>query len=133
MSTPEFTADCGHIIPALPDGHVGGTGYGIQGTSGLKMCYACCAAAESERMTLTGNGVLYLCYDIVKGGHQRGYKLTDWAGKLSFAVTNVKHSDGYGFGRRYDIVTGRFAGPDGKPWYFRNAGDSQIARCKRLK
>lgn len=126
-ATPAFTADCGHTIPALPAGHVGGTGYAVErGDDGTerRVCYECAAAFEALRMRETGRAVLYLASNAT---------VTDWPGVLRFLAFNITRSYGYGFGRRYQITTGRFHGPDGKLWTFRNAGDSQIARCRRLK
>lgn len=130
MSTPAFTADCGHLIPALPDGHCGGTGYG-QYPDGRRFCYACCALELQESMRNTGRAILYAVDSQASAG--RALTIQDWAGKLNFPAYNITRSHGYGFGTRYEIVTGRFIGPDGKLWCFRNAGDNQIARCKRLK
>jgi hypothetical protein len=122
MTTPAFTADCGHQIPALPDGHCGGTGYAT--ANGKKICYQCASDNERAWMVEHGASVLYLSNG----------KITDWPGVLNFPAFNVRRSYGVGFyGRRYPIVTGRFVGPDGRLWTFRNAGDSQIARCRRLK
>ena len=66
---------------------------------------------------------------------QRGsaWFVTDGAGHLNFVAYNITRSKGRGFGGQYDIVTGRFRGPDGAIWAFRNAGDNQIARCRRLR
>lgn len=126
--TPSFTADCGHLIPELPDGHAGGTGYGTD-MRGKTRCYECGAKYEAECMVRDGKATLY----VIQLDHIGKYKITDWAGKLEFPAFNITRSHGWGFGRRYPIVTGRFTGPDGKLWCFRNAGDNQIARCKRLK
>lgn len=130
--TPAFVADCGHTIPALPAGHVGGTVYAVQRSSlgDVRICYACAAEHERERMTEDGRAVLYVTQDRVNGGHT----VTDWAGKLAFRAFNVTRSEGRTpCGKRYPIVTGRFTGPDGRLWAFRNVGDNEIACCRRLK
>lgn len=125
-----FTADCGHIIPALPDGHTGGTGYG-KTRDGKTRCYDCCALETQESMRADGRAVLYVGSRYANG--HTGIAITDWPGKLRFDAFNITKSEGYGFGTRYQITSGRFRGPDGKLWAFRNAGDNDIARCKRLK
>lgn len=120
--TPAFIADCGHEIPTLPDGHVGGTGYGVD-ARGKTRCYASCADADRTEMLRTSRTILYF--------HDE--QIINWPGSLRFDAFNITRSKGLGFGCSYDIVTGRFRGPDGSLWAFRNAGDSQIARCRRLK
>ena len=131
-----FIADCGHEIPALPVGHCGGTGFG-RDEAGKTSCYACCAELERAAMVKTGRATLYLTDST--GGALDDYaardrmRITDWPGKLSFHVMDYRKSHGYGFGRKYPIVTGHFIGPDAYVWAFRNAGDMQIARCKRTK
>lgn len=117
-----FIADCGHAIPALPVGHVGGTGYGVDAV-GHTRCYACCAEADRAEMLRNSGAVLYFV----------GSEVTNWPGSLRFDAFNITRSKGSGFGYAYDIVTGRFRGPGGSLWAFRNAGDNQVARCKRLK
>lgn len=122
---PGFTADCGHFIAALPAGYTGGSGYAVW--ENRKICYDCAAKDQARRMVETGKATLYF---IDKAGERR---VCDWADKISFPVSNVTRSKGHSFGGEYPIVTGRFRGPDGALWFFRNAGDNQIARCKRLK
>jgi hypothetical protein len=120
--TTAFIADCGHLIPALPDDHIGGTGYGLD-AHGKTRCYACCAEVDRAEMLKTSRAVLYFV----------NLQITNWPGSLRFDAFNITRSRGSGFGHPYDIVTGRFRGPDGSLWVFRNAGDNQIARCRRLR
>lgn len=62
------------------------------------------------------------------------YELSNWPGNATFRIIGrVRESHGYGFGRRYDVRTFRFVGPDGHVWSGRNAGDMQLARCRRTK
>ena len=119
-TTQTNTLDCGHA----PSEHsTFTTGYGTD-SDGRTHCYDCCANIELKRMIDTGRATLYFS----KG------EVTDWVGHLKFSAFNITHSHGYGFGgTKYEIVTGRFRGPDDKLWSFRNAGDNQIARCRRLK
>jgi hypothetical protein len=119
--TTAFIADCGHEIPALPKGHTGGTGYVV--AHGHTRCYACCAEADRAEMLKRSATVLYIV----------GSEVTNWPGSLRFDAFNITRSKGIAFGHTYDIVTGRFRGPDGSLWTFRNAGDNLIARCRRLK
>lgn len=126
-----FTADCGHTIPALPEGHVGGTGYGYRDTSlgRVTMCYACCAAETRADMIESGAAVLYLAHD---GGN--GWRVTDWPGVLSFRPSSVWRT--YGRtprGARYPIQSARFTGPDGAEWSIVVRGDMQCGRARRLK
>jgi hypothetical protein len=119
--------ECGH----LPSKHSDfTTGYGT-GIEGKRSCYDCCAKQERAAMIKTGRGTLYLT-SAAANGRMCDF-LTDWPGKLRFQAFNVTKSHGYGFGRRYDIVCGSFVGPDDYIWSFRNAGDMQLARCKRTK
>jgi hypothetical protein len=74
-------------------------------------------------MIVTGRATLY---------YSRG-EITNWPGTLRIPVTDSHSGKGYGFGDSYEVVTGHFMGPDDKRWAFRNAGDNQIARCKRMK
>jgi hypothetical protein len=74
-------------------------------------------------MLKTSRAVLYLV----------NMQITNWPGSLRFDAFNIRRSGGRGFGYSYNIVTGRFRGPDGSLWTFRNAGHHQIARCRRLK
>jgi hypothetical protein len=127
--TPAFTADCGHEIAALAPGYTGGTGYAVT-RDGRKICYQCAVENERKSMIETGRTVLYL---VSRSPSPSKWHITDWASQLDFPAFNITRSEGYGFGRRYPIVTGRFRGPDGKLWVFRNACDNQIARCRRLK
>jgi hypothetical protein len=120
--SPAFIADCGHEIPTLPANHVGGTGYGLD-AHGKTRCYACCADVDRAEMLKSSRAVLYF----------HNQQITNWPGSLRFDAFNITRSEGRAFGCRYEIVTGRFRGPDGSLWAFRNAGDNQIARCRRLK
>ena len=110
-----------------------------------RVCYACSAVLESETMTARGRGCLYLSREahvdgayFLAGDARRGYaydyRLSNWPGNAPFRLLGrVRESHGYGFGRRYDVRTLRFVGPDGYVWSGRNAGDMQLARCRRTK
>ena len=138
MNNPQIL-DCGH---APSDHSPNTTGYGID-AEGKKHCYQCCAARELREMIATGRATLYLTErtqpeqlpgPAMARGLVTRYQLKDWPGVLCFPVYGrVKHSQGYGFGRRYPVNTGQFIGPDGFIWSFRNAGDMQLACCKRTK
>jgi hypothetical protein len=69
-------------------------------------------------------------------GRWTGYvdtqNVTNWPGSLKFPITRIRKSTGAGFAR-YQVTTGNFNGPDGFVWSFRNAGDMDIARCKRTQ
>jgi len=124
MGNPSFIADCGHEIPALADGHFGGTGYGVD-AEGKKSCYACCAAIERQFMLDGGETTLYLS----KKDNGMWF-VGDWSNMLTFGVREIRSSRmGGGFGcQRTDAW---FIGPDMFIWHAINRGDMQIARCKR--
>lgn len=115
--------DCGH--PASPHSDCT-TGYGTT-ADGKKHCYGCCADRDRADMLATGRATLYLSKD--KAG---AWQVSNWPGSLVFPVARVKTSPrGGGFGcQRTDAW---FRGPDGAMWHAINRGDSQIARCRRLK
>lgn len=123
-----FIADCGHAIPAT-NAASGGTGYGFY-KDGRKLCYNCCALQERATMIETGRATLYL---VSRSPSPTEWHITDWPGKLDFPVLYRTKSTGRGFGGSYQVTTGRFVGPDGFVWSFRNAGDMDIARCTRTK
>ena len=142
MNTQPFTADCGHLIPPRNDWAAGyavihALGYmphkraGFTGKNGeAQVCYACAAEIEQRCMIDIGRATLYLVRR-TPSPHQ--WHITDWSGTLDFPAFNMTRSLGRAFCSDYQITTGRFRGPDGKLWAFRNAGDNQIARCRRLK
>ena len=111
-----------------------------------RICYQCCATLDREAMTVRGLGCLYLVEKpadetdrmrrsrrTMSGWQYYRYELTNWPGSVKFRLTYVNESFGYGFGRRYPVRTFRFIGPDGYYWSGRNAGDNQLARCKRTR
>lgn len=152
---PTHCSKCGAALPVKPS--TGGAGYGngagervsesmyriLTGTEppALKagesleqspaICYECCATDDKTFMRAEGKITLYFV-EPRHGGPCSPPRITNWPDTLRFEVFNITRSDGYGFGRRYPIVTGRFRF-EGQLWSFRNAGDNQIARCKRLK
>jgi hypothetical protein len=122
----------------------------IVATAERRICYACCATLEKETMIATGRTCLYLVEkpaaerlgtidrthtrQTMAGPYHYRYELSNWPGNAPFPLLGrVRESHGYGFGRRYDVRTFRFRGPDGFVWSGRNAGDMQLARCKRTK
>ena len=128
-SLPEML-DCGHlnwfcVSERARDGYSGGTGYGMTPGTRRRLCYQCCADRERAHMIETGEAVLYFCL--------KPHRVTDWGGRLEFPAFNITHSNGRAGRYPYQITSGRFRGPDGKLWAFRNQGDQQLARCKRLK
>ena len=137
-STGTTCADCGGPFTSPMQQHA-------VTDDGRRICYACAAEHERLAMIATGRAGLYLSKEtnvdgsyFLAGDARRGYaydyRLTNWSGEASFRIIGrVRESHGYGFGRRYDVRTFRFAGPDGYVWSGRNAGDMQLARCKRTK
>lgn len=129
MNKPTHCDGCGVALPVFAEGYCGGSGYSVRCSDGAVHCYPCSDLNELAHMVEDGQACLYL---VKRDGRN---VLTTWPGTISFnpIYGSVNHSDGYGFGRRYPVVTGRFVGPDGYVWSFRNAGDMQLARCKRTK
>lgn len=124
--------DCGHA-PTPTEGP--GTGYGADGNTGKRSCYACCADIERAFMIEHGRTTLYLIrrqsadgkdYDIFTR------HVSDWSGHLSFRCIETRHyprAGGFG-SQRTDAW---FNGPDGHVWHAINRGDMQIASCRRTK
>ena len=83
-------------------GYSGGTGI-FHTTDNRRICYNCAAAEKVRQLHRDGCGVLYLTVD----GQGKRW-LTDWPGRVHYPVTQYSKSTGYGFGRPYDIETGRF-------------------------
>lgn len=121
-----FIADCGHEIPALPAGHVGGTGYG-RDAEGRTFCYQCCAAQDRRQMAETGRAVLYLTTE----GHSSGpYVLTNWPGTLRIPVRAASTGRHNIAGSRTDV----WFSFGGRRWHGVQYGDfSQLTHCRRLK
>lgn len=122
----EFIADCGHLIPALPENHCGGSGYGTD-AHGATFCYDCAAVRERDAMVSSGAAVLYL----TRNGHGP-WNVTDWPGKLSFPVREMRTAR-YGGGFGAQRTDAWFIGPDGFLWHAINRGDMDVARCRRTK
>lgn len=111
--------DCGHN--ESPHGeHT--RGYG-QDAKGRRYCYDCCASLDLAEMAEHGRWT----------GYYVGGYITNWPGSLKFPATRVNRGKGRGFGGTYELYTGTFSGPDGFVWSFRNAGDMDLARCKRTQ
>lgn len=144
---PDNNVKGGHYWPAQYD-----VEHAQPETAERRICYSCCAALEIEYMQATGRTCLYLSevdssenpaaprtHSRRCGPHNGNvrhyyYTLAGWPGNPAFPIIGrVRESYGYGFGRRYDVRTFRFRGPDGFVWSGRNAGDMQLARCKRTK
>lgn len=148
--SPTHCHKCSVALPDKPD--IGGTGYGCGdsepvtdgamleqcGARDLKpgeyierspaICYACCAADDRAYMIEHGRITAYLIHR--EGGERPGWYVTNWPGTLEFPCTRVstgRHKSGR---VRRDAW---FTGPDGAQWHAVNAGDDQIARCRRLK
>lgn len=128
--------DCGHpnwhrAAERARGEYVLTTGYGIAPGTNRRICYACCAERDRERMIADGRAVLYLASAAPPGS---ALQLQNWPGSLTFPVRGHRRATGYGFGGSYPIVTGFFIGPDGRPWTFRHAGNnSQLAHCRRIR
>lgn len=133
--------DCGHPVPVLAEGHVGGTGYGTT-ADGKKHCYACCGLQDLEAMKKDGRITLYLSCS--NDGNTAGLygnkrpaigtymsgKVSNWPSSIVFKA-QVKVGDHNLAGRRYDTW---FDGPDGFVWHGVQYGDNtQIVHCKRTK
>lgn len=116
--------DCGHA-PSPHSPHT--TGYGTR-TDGTTACYECCAEVDKASMREHGKITLYFA----DGKWPHSPQISNWPGSLSFIAFNITRSHGGGFAGRYPIVSGRFRF-EGALWTFRNAGDNQIARCRKLK
>lgn len=119
--------DCGHS-PSIHEPWT--TGYGTT-PDGRRHCYACIGAMDRAAMLADGRATLYLAERKQGDGSGRWF-VTYWPGSLEFPCSRVSHSrHGGGFGSpRSDAW---FIGPDGATWHAVNRGDSQIARCRRLK
>lgn len=95
---------------------------------GRFICYDCAAVLEKQTMAHDGHAILYLT------NVDNVLHLTNWTGYLSFNLhPNVKVSYNHGFGKKYTVHTFRFDGPDGFVWSGRQAGDMDLARCRRTK
>ena len=104
------------------------TGYGEIGTGDdvQRLCYDCCADHEQEQMTKTGKAGLYLSRD------DRGWKVTDWPGRLCFRPSVIERKQGHNMGltRRDAWFTDRV----GERWWGVQYGDNtEIIHCKKLK
>lgn len=136
--------ECGH--PESP--HRDFTrGYGTW-ENGDRFCYACCAERDRKDMIETGRATLYLVERIEKRPLQNAgyyglaekdstvdvktYYVTNWPGSLEFKARHIDYKK-YGGGFGSQRTDAWFTGPDGKAWHAVNRGDSQIARCRRLK
>lgn len=123
--TPEFVADCGHLIPALPLSHVGGAGYAtIEDKGMMTMCYPCCDAYQREAMKTAKSYNAYFSGD-------KSF-ITSWTGGKLATVTYYR-SAAVGFGhnpRRYYI---RAITEDGARWYGTSPGPGMFCRLRRAK
>lgn len=123
--------DCGHK-PTQSGGC--GTGYG-RDNDNKTWCYECCGWLDRADMIETGKQLLYFTGPGVAPlvHDNRPYQITNWPGTLLITPTRVRRSKGWGFGHSYEVFHVWFTGPDGKPWIGRNAGNSQLLHCRRLK
>jgi hypothetical protein len=116
--------DCGHTIPELPAGHVGGTGYGID-SEGRKHCYPCCHDHDLARMrtedTITG----YLSSD--------GATIANWPGGVLARVTAEWETSAGGFARRTKITRVRAIDASGCEWYGRGPGRGMYIRLRKAR
>ncbi len=96
----------------------GGSGYAVL-PDGNRICYDCSAETTRKAMTTTGRAVLYL----------QGDTVTDWPGRLSFAIIRRAHGGHNLVGSRTDVW---FIGPGRQLWHGRQYGDnSQLVHCRR--
>lgn len=116
-----FCAACGATKPVQTNG---GTGYACR-DDGALICYACCAITDRENILRDGKACLYLTKTDAKH-----WEVINWPGTLRFAAYHVAPMR-HPWARQARIAY--FTGPDGKRWYAKNIGDSQIAHCRRLK
>lgn len=122
----EQCQQCGRLLPIIPKGKAGGTGYATD-SEGRKVCYACCAEQDKTYMRDHDKTTLYLSKDT-----SDQWKVTNWPGSLTIKPDYVKRSKGYGFGREYDRHDVWFTF-QGDRWHGINQGDNQLLRCRKLK
>ena len=117
--------DCGKPIykPEATKKHgFGGTGYAIDDDKN-KICYQCCAVRDKKQMLSDGEIFLYL--------DKEKKIVTNWPGTLIIPVNQIKYS--------YHNMAGKNGRRDfwfmfdWQDWHGFNVGDSQIARCHKLK
>ena len=112
------------------DGGMDSTGYGTvrlaDGTE-ARHCFACCADGDREAMIRDGAATLYLTRD------DKGYKVGNWPGSLTFKASNVRHGKHFCFGRRVQRTDADFTGPDGFVWHAVSRGDMDLCRVKRTR
>lgn len=119
--TPEFTADCGHLIPALPISHVGGSGYATVQDKGT-MCYPCCDAWQREEMKTVKSFTAYFSAD-------RSF-ITSWTGGKLAVVSDYRSAKvGFGFNTRRWYI--RATSEDGTRWNGVSSGPGMFCRMKR--
>ena len=102
----------------------GGTGYGSDPVTGLKVCYACCGLRDAQEMRSTGKACLYLT------STNGASKLTNWPGTLTihpYRMTIGRHNIA---GKRFDV----WFSFEGQKWHGVQYGENtQICHCKRVK
>lgn len=119
-----FRADCGHDIPELPAGHVGGTGYATFPDTGETCCYPCANDRERAALQRAQAYFAYLSSD--------GRRLTTWTDGLLADVTSV-HSAPVGFGHDTTRYYFKATDLDGCKWYGTSPGPGMYARMRRAK
>lgn len=126
MTMHEFTCDrCGEQKRHESDFT---TGYATN-REDEKICFACCALADSAEMVKTGSSRSLPLY--LTKAPDGTYRVGNWPGTLTFPVTSLVQG-GHNMARtRYDV---RFTGPEGSAWYGTQYGDmTEIVHCKRSK
>ena len=113
------------------------TGYG-ETEDGEIHCFECCGLDDIDRMKETGKIALYLTlkndpivdFRGISHNYWTPEKLTNWPGSLKFRLLSwSKGRHNWGIDR-YDLW---FKGPDGRVWYGRQQGDTQLTDCRRTK
>lgn len=123
--------ECKKILPIIKEGRTlgYGGGYGQVGT-GPKWCYDCIAKADVLQMNEDGFIFLYIKRD--DPPWENPPFVVNFPGTLQFIIPPgwMKHSKHNIAKERIDVW---FIGPDGARWHGVSFGDSQLARCHRLK
>lgn len=122
-------ARCGASFPEPPEGG-GAAGYGVNGDTGDRLCYACCADDDRAYMIQHGRWTGYLTLT-ARNAPQARWLVSNWPGSLEFRPRAVQTG-------KHNIARVRrdawFNGPDGYVWHAVQYGDNtDLAHCKRTR